>query len=83
MPQKEYGQIIVEYKIKSWVGDTVDFRKVISPALQEWYGLEVVPKLLAAELEKIALVAPEEFIANLSVEPSIDEILSPNAWINQ
>lgn len=85
MTDEEYMEVfqnlsnsIRNHKIKYWLGDTRAFKKTVSPELQEWYAKEIMPELIEAGLEKIALIAPEEFIAGLSVEQSIDEILMAN-----
>ncbi len=72
------AELITQENIKGWLGDTREFAKAVTPDLQEWFNTEVLPGLMEGGLEKMAMLAPQEFIANLSVEQSVDEIMMQN-----
>jgi hypothetical protein len=57
-----------------WLGDTVNFKMAVIPELQEWTAQTLTPQLIALGLRKMALLIPEELIANLALQQSVDEI---------
>lgn len=45
----------------------------ISLDLQQWTGEKLVPIYKGARLEKMAIIIPQEFIAQLAIEQTVDE----------
>lgn len=85
MSDKEYKDLlmtisgfILKNNIKKWLGDTKEFAFAISPTLQEWTSQEFNKRLLDGGLEKMALIIPTEFFANLAVQQTIDEMQQTN-----
>jgi len=81
MDENDYKRILLrlagfveQYKAKKWLGDTSQFAFPINPQLQEWTALEFNSKLVKTGLQKMALVLPEEFISQLSVGQTVDEM---------
>jgi len=72
------ADIIEKNNIKVWLGDTLEFKTPIVPTLQDWTANELNPRLVKAGLKKMAMIVPEEFIAQISVEQSVDEMNSRN-----
>ncbi|MDW7694781.1 hypothetical protein R9C00_08510 [Flammeovirgaceae bacterium SG7u.111] len=63
-----------EYTIKNWLGDTKKFAFPIVPELQEWFAHEINPQLIKLGLQRIAMVVPEDLIAQLAVDQALDEM---------
>ncbi len=85
MTEEEYKEIFLriaaligEHNVRSWLGDARAFRYPVTPDLQDWFGAAVLPGLMEGGLEKMAMLMPEEFIAELSVEQSVEEIMLQN-----
>ncbi len=66
--------LLREHRPKLWLGDTRQLNFTIGPELQDWNANVLNPEILAVGLEKMALVLPEELIANLSVQQSVEEM---------
>ena len=64
---------IIESKAHAFISDTENFRFPISPDMQLWSVSHFVKPLQDAGVKKVAIMMPDEFIANLAVEQSIDE----------
>lgn len=67
-------QIIQTQKPEKWLGDTRNFAKPVTPALQEWIATELSPLWVEAGLKKMAMILPAELIANLSIQQAVEEI---------
>ena len=69
-----YNSLTLYFKIKlkKWLGNTRDFSFPISSSLQEWTSGAFNKNLVAAGLEKMALVIPTNLVANLSVQQTVD-----------
>jgi SpoIIAA-like len=81
MNQEEYKAtfekiltLFQEYHPVFWLGDTVNFKMAVVPELQEWTAQTLTPQLIDLGLRKMALLIPEELIANLALQQSVDEI---------
>ncbi|WP_027002119.1 hypothetical protein [Hugenholtzia roseola] len=60
------------YSATRVVNDTTLFKGTIIPETQEWVAETIYSQL--QHIEKYALVMPDEFFGNLSVELTLDEI---------
>jgi hypothetical protein len=74
----EIAAIIFKNNIRLWLGDTTDFRMPIIPELQKWTADELNPRLVNAGLMKMAILIPQEFIGQISVEQSVEEMDARN-----
>lgn len=70
----EIVQIIQTYQFKEWLGDTRLFRKIVALKQQTWVAETLNPLLTQAGLRKMAIILPQELIANLSVQQSVEEM---------
>lgn len=62
-----------QYQIKNALTDTLNFRVALSPDLQNWIVEEIASEAKKFGYQKQALIMPEEFFANLSIELFSDE----------
>jgi len=77
----EIGRLFKEHQVKKWLGNTTNFRMAVTQEIQDWTATTLTPILLEAGLLKMALLVPEELIANLSVQQSVDEMEVANSEI--
>ncbi|OJJ23239.1 hypothetical protein BKI52_02475 [marine bacterium AO1-C] len=70
----EIADFIADYKIQRWMGYTKDFAFIVTPELQEWTAGEFNQKLVQAGLQKMAMIIPTDYIANLAVQQSVGEM---------
>ena len=70
----QLSDFVLQNKIKNWLGNTRDFSFPISSSLQEWTSGTFNENLIAAGLEKMALVIPTSLVANLSVQQTVDQM---------
>ncbi|HAS41504.1 MAG TPA: hypothetical protein DCS93_13565 [Microscillaceae bacterium] len=70
----EIADLIREKRIKHWMGYSKDFAFVITPELQEWISGEFNQKLIEGGLQKMAIIIPADYIANLSVQQAVGEM---------
>ena len=61
-----------KYKAKHILDDTRNFSFTIPIALQSWVDNEVFPLFIAAGLKKYAIIVSKEFIAQLSIEQTME-----------
>lgn len=61
-----------EYKPKGFVGDTRNFLFSIHPALQQWYGTNIVG-VFGNGTNRIGMIMSEHLIEQLSIEQTIEE----------
>ncbi|WP_020529595.1 hypothetical protein [Flexithrix dorotheae] len=66
--------IIEKNEVKYWIGDTRNFAYAIVPELQTWTAEEFNPKLIEYGLKRMALLVPEEFVASLGIEQTVEEM---------
>jgi len=84
-----------KYAITSFMINTQDFKFAIIPEVQEWVGTQIIPKVIASGLKKLAFIVSEEIIAQLSIEQTMSESKSDeftllyfdneakaNTWLN-
>ncbi|MEO1655176.1 MAG: hypothetical protein AAFU64_16640, partial [Bacteroidota bacterium] len=81
MSEETYREILLKlssyvltHQVKCWLGDTKEFAYIISPELQAWTSDTFTKELLEAGLEKMALIIPTAFIANLGVQQTVEEM---------
>jgi hypothetical protein len=68
-----YIKFSEENEINGFLINAQDFLFPISNATQEWVGSEILPKLKEKGIEKVAFVLSKEFIAQLSIELTMQE----------
>lgn len=68
------ASLVENHRIVKWLGDTRSFAFTIAPHLQEWTALNFNSRLLKSGLKKMALIIPEEFISNLAVQQTVEEM---------
>ena len=66
------------FQIKKYLIDVQDFRFVMSNELQEWTDQNVNTKLDQLGLQKLAYVASKDFIAQVSIQMTMDESVKQN-----
>jgi len=64
---------IAEHPVKRQLIDTLNFRFIVSPQLQEWTDVEVTKKNKMNGVKKVALIASQEFVTQLSVQQTLSE----------
>lgn len=64
---------IEQYRPIGLVADTKKFNFLISVEMQEWTNTVVFPRIIAAGVEKFALVVSEDIITQLALEQTMDE----------
>ncbi len=74
----QIAELFAQHRVKKWLGDAVNFRKAVTPDMQNWVATVFTPKVIGAGLTKMAVVLPTEFIANLSLEQTVDEMQELN-----
>ncbi|HAI75349.1 MAG TPA: hypothetical protein DCM08_03805 [Microscillaceae bacterium] len=62
------------HKPDHWLGDIRKFGFFVIPELQEWIATAIMPRFIQAGLKKMAMLASENFIAQLSIEQTTDEM---------
>ena len=70
---KTLAEKIEEVKPFAILDNTTDFAFPITPELQTWVGTEVFPRFIAAGVRRYALIVSSEFIAQLSIEQTMEE----------
>lgn len=70
---KVFIKLVKEYRPKKVLGDMVDFFFTITPEIQEWITENLFTVYDEIGFEKIAILMSNEFIANLSIEQTMDE----------
>lgn len=74
---KEINQIylksVQDYRLNYLVINAQHFGFPITPDIQEWVATQIVPQAIAAGLSKMAFVMSSDFIAQLSIEQTMEE----------
>jgi hypothetical protein len=82
---REMTEADFKHEISQWVqkaivtgftltlANTLDFRFIISPKLQDWYNKTVTPPAFAAGVKKLAFLLPEGIFAQMSIENIFEE----------
>jgi hypothetical protein len=68
----QLGQI-QQLKPKRILLNTKHFDFLISPEIQHWSNIEVIPHVLAAQVEKTAIIVSEDLIAQISIEQQMED----------
>jgi hypothetical protein len=69
----KYVELAEKMPVRSFFLDTVNFFFPIEPSLQTWVADCILPKIADAGCQKIAFLTSEDFVAQLSVEQTMEE----------
>lgn len=69
----EYRDFASKNKVQNYLVDNTAMYFAISPALQVWVNENVFPFTMHPEVRKFAMVMPEDFIAQIALEQTIEE----------
>lgn len=69
----EVANIASNHTVRGILVDARRFSFTISLGVQEWYDANIVPKHLAAGIKKMAFLLPEDVMAQVSIELTMDE----------
>ena len=58
--------------------DSIDLDFIIAPHMQEWSINKLVPYYISAGVKRMALIIPTNFMTNISVEQTVDDIHEEN-----
>ncbi len=64
---------VEEHKITKYLIDTLNFRFVITPALQTWTDKHVNKRLDELGLQRLAYIVSQDFISQLSIKQTMNE----------
>jgi len=78
----EVAALAMTHKPKGILVDTRQFSFTISPDLQMWYNENIVPRHLEAGVGSMAFVMSKEFIAQMSIEQTMEEDEASNQKTN-
>ena len=67
-------EIIQDKGIRKWLGEATEYAYTISNELQEWLSQDINKAWVYAGLEKMAIIVPTDYITQISVQLSIEEI---------
>ncbi len=70
---EKYVEYAQTYTIEFALVDTINFQFAIRPELQEWVANTILPNLIGAGWRKIAFLMSDDFVAQLSVEQTMEE----------
>jgi len=70
---KHLVRFIAEHPVERQLIDTLNFRFIVSPQLQAWTDEEVTKTNKMNGIKKVALIASQEFVAQLSVQQTLGE----------
>lgn len=70
----ELAGMVEKHQITRWLGHTKEFGYITDPGVQEWTAGEFNQRLVKAGLEKMALIIATEFIANLAMQQTVEEM---------
>jgi hypothetical protein len=71
---EKYLELIEAHKLKSFFIDTRKFYYTIDPEMQAWVGENILSKLPGLGIKRLAFLMSEEFIAQLSIEQTMDNL---------
>lgn len=71
-------EFVKKFNIKYYLIDTLNFRFIINPELQSWTDEYVNVKLDELGLKKLAYVVSEDYIAQLSIQQTMNESVKNN-----
>jgi chorismate mutase len=64
---------IEQYKPKNLIADTRKFNYAITVEMQDWNANETFPRIIAAGVEKFAIVESKELVAQMSIQQTMEE----------
>lgn len=67
-------EIIQEKGIKYWLGEATEYAYTVSNELQEWLAQDINKAWVYAGLEKMAIIVPTDYITQISVQLSVEEL---------
>ncbi|HAS44929.1 MAG TPA: hypothetical protein DCS93_30895 [Microscillaceae bacterium] len=67
-------EVLKELQPKALLGNDQHFSKPIPPELQEWTVAQLNPHLVKSGIKKMAFTASRDFIGDLSIQQSVEEI---------
>lgn len=70
-----YVQAIHERGLTFLLINAQKFNFLIAPDLQNWVAEQIIPQAIGFGLKKIAFVMSKEFVAQLSIEQTMDEVI--------
>ncbi len=73
---KMYIEFVEKYEVKNFLLNTENFLFSITVELQHWVGEHILLNLKEMGLQKVAFIVSKEFIAQLSIELTMQE--NPN-----
>jgi len=73
LKMEKYTQFIEQYKAQKALANCLKLGFVISPSVQEWTNNVLFPRILAVGQHSVAVVLPNEFITQLSLEQILEE----------
>lgn len=71
---EKYLELIQAHKLTAFFIDTRKFLYTISPEIQDWVGENILSKLPELGVKRLAFLMSEEFIAQLSIEQTMDNL---------
>lgn len=66
--------MVEKYKPQFFLSDSREQNSAITPEIQIWIAQNIYPRWYGAGLKKLAVVIPQELIANLSIQQTVDEV---------
>ena len=69
----KYKDFALANKVQNYLVDNTEMYFAISPTLQIWVNENIFPFTMHPETRKFAIVMPEDFIAQISLEQTIEE----------
>jgi len=74
--------ILVQYhRPKAVLVDTREHLMIIDPNLQQWFVDEVFPKYEQSGIRKLAFITSHDFVSQLSIEQTMDEVTNSSFQI--
>lgn len=70
----QLSDYVLSHNLKYWLGNTKNFAFSIPPDLQNWTSGTFTSRLMKAGMQKMALVIPNEYSSNLSVQQTMNKI---------
>ncbi|EAY28786.1 hypothetical protein M23134_07884 [Microscilla marina ATCC 23134] len=68
--------VIEAYQPVSLIINAEYFNFTIEPELQEWYQQNIITKYLEANIKKIGIIKPQDFVTGLSMEQMFKAVVS-------
>jgi hypothetical protein len=68
-----YVESFEKMPVKAFLIDSREFAFSVSPELQSWVAEHIISRAIALGLKKLAFMVSKEFIAQLSIEQTIEE----------